>query len=290
MKIDLNLKKMKEENEDADSKGINMDEYKSIDYEKKEEAFDEERLNKKNKEKSISNLDEENEDNFDIENVLDASEDNSNEKEKHFKLKKENKKKLFDIMYEEINPIKENIYESLQNTLKDNIFDYKEYLSSKIKSDAKDYNFDDFDVSKIINVNEYEKELNLTGKKQENLNENDKEVLETLTKYSNEIFEKRTPQILKKIDIYDENLFKYFEYFIQEQKIKSGRQAPSILFSQIIKDLKELDEKYLNPKDKIKQKHLIKLCELISFIQIKDADNLRLLFDIYQRPTIMEKI
>jgi hypothetical protein len=29
---------------------------------------------------------------------------------------------------------------------------------------------------------------------------------------------------------------------------------------------------------------------LISFIQIKDADNLRLLFDIYQRPTIMEKI
>ena len=53
------------------------------------------------------------------------------------------------------------------------------------------------------------------------------------------------------------------------------------------KELNEIPENYLTSEQRVKRKTLIKLCKYASNYKLKDAQNLKKIFDIYRYPRVL---
>jgi Asp-tRNA(Asn)/Glu-tRNA(Gln) amidotransferase B subunit len=107
-----------------------------------------------------------------------------------------------------------------------------------------------------------------------------------MIKYSKDIFDFSKPKFTNDIDIYDENLIKYFEYTIAEDKIIYNSSNSSLIMEILKTELERFDEEKLSQIQKLKTKHLIKLANVVSQVRITDSANLKVIFDTFKQKEI----
>ena len=88
------------------------------------------------------------------------------------------------------------------------------------------------------------------------------------------------------IQIYDENLIKYLEYSVEEAKIINKSHNTSIIMEFIKYEIERIDNDFLNPSDRLKKKHLVRLANLCANTRIVDSQNLKQIFDMFKSKPI----
>lgn len=90
-----------------------------------------------------------------------------------------------------------------------------------------------------------------------------------------------------KFDIYQEGLIKYLEKSLYENKHKS---TISLTINLLKEQLSQVPEEQLEYTDRKKKEYLLNLLNLLDAFPIKDAPNLKKVFNLHKTPSVLERL
>jgi hypothetical protein len=112
------------------------------------------------------------------------------------------------------------------------------------------------------------------------------ELFNTILKYSKDIFDFNKPKISTNLDIYDENLIRFLEYSVQESNLIHKSSSTSLIMEFFKEELKKINDDTLNPSNKLKKKHLIRVADVCGRMRVPDSQNLKQVFDMFKHPSV----
>jgi hypothetical protein len=112
------------------------------------------------------------------------------------------------------------------------------------------------------------------------------DLFNSILKYSKDIFDFKKPNLTTNLDIYDENLIRFLEYSIKESNLAHKSASTSIIMEFIKDELKKIDDESLNPSNKLKKKHLIRVADICGRLRVQDSQNLKNVLEMFKHPTV----